>query len=136
MRNHSKKMLSFLLAILLLLGTMPMAINAFAADNKPTLILNGGSFVNSSTQVNAGGACYFVDLLKNNVSSTTKIYFVLNGYIKDANPTLYQGYKSICAKYNIGIIECDNIEKVDGHPTAAGMESISNDVINYLKNRA
>ena len=54
MRNHSKKLLSFLLAVLVLLGTMPVAFTAFAEDNSPKLVLNGGTLTNPSAQINAG----------------------------------------------------------------------------------
>lgn len=90
MRNHSKKMLSFLLAILLLLGTLPMAINTFAADNKPTLVLNGGNFVNSSTQVSAGGFLpKYYELQKEG--------FTFGGWYTDPN---YSGAQAFVAAAN------------------------------------
>lgn len=79
------------------------------------------------------GASYFMNTLRRNVPRSTKIYFVLNNSIKTSNPTLYEGYKEYCKKWAIGFIECSTIAKASGHPTAAGMKTISDDIVKYLK---
>lgn len=79
------------------------------------------------------GACYFFDTLRRNVPRSTRIYFVLNNSIKTSNLALYEGYKECCKKYVIGFIECSTIAKASGHPTAAGMKTISDDIVKYLK---
>ena len=42
-------------------------------------------------------------------------------------------YDKDAADYAVGFIECSTIAKANGHPTAAGMKTISNDIINFIK---
>ncbi len=79
------------------------------------------------------GASYFLNKLRRNLPRQTKIYFILNDSIKTSNPTLYEAYKDYCKKWAIGFIECSTIAKANGHPTAAGMKTISDDIINFIK---
>lgn len=55
MRNHSKKLLSFILAVLVLLGSMPLALTAFA-EGEIVLELNKGTLVDSTYVPTAGAA--------------------------------------------------------------------------------
>ncbi len=58
MRNHSKKLLSFILAVLVLLGSMPLALTAFA-EGEIVLELNKGTLVDSTYVPTAGGVNNF-----------------------------------------------------------------------------
>ena len=72
---------------------------------------------------------YLMELLTKNLPET-KIYCIINNELKDEISSFY---KSTCQKYGVDTIELYDIEKISGHPTIEGMESIRTQILNYVK---
>ena len=75
------------------------------------------------------GFTYLIHLLKTNLPDT-KIYFILNHGFK---AEITDFYKQTCEKNAIPLIELHDIEKREGHPTIKGMETIKNQVLDFIK---
>lgn len=60
-----------------------------------------------------------------------RIVFVLNSDLRDS---IDASTKEICAHYSIEVLELVNVDKMDGHPSIAGMKQIADQISTYLKN--
>ena len=59
----------------------------------------------------------------------TKVYFILNSELSDViNESVY----TICRHYGVGVITLSNIEKINGHPSIAGMREIARQVADAI----
>ena len=65
-----------------------------------------------------------------NINIGMKILFVLNtGLTSDINTSV----ETICEHYNVSLLKLTNIDKQVNHPSKAGMISIKEQIINFLK---
>ena len=65
-----------------------------------------------------------------NINIGMKILFVLNyGLSSDINTSV----ETICEHYNVSLFKLTNIDKQANHPSKAGMISIKQQIINFLK---
>ncbi len=71
---------------------------------------------------------YFVSMLLGIVSKDT-VHFVIN---TDLREEIRNGIIEICKYYEIGYTVLFDIEKIDGHPTYAGMINIKNQILSNL----
>ena len=60
----------------------------------------------------------------------TEIYFLLNN---DLREEIDESVKTICARYNVPVIELENIDKLSGHPSVKGMRQIADQVNSFIK---
>ena len=73
--------------------------------------------------------CYFLDRLKRELPNA-RIICVINSELK---PEIIDGLRVASEHYGALGIELHDIEKIKGHPTAKGMESIKDQVLDSLK---
>lgn len=59
-----------------------------------------------------------------------ELYFILNNELSDK---ITESAKTVCAHYGIGCIELKDIDKQNGHPSIKGMEQITEQIEQYLK---
>lgn len=69
--------------------------------------------------------CYLLHRAKENLEDA-RIVVVINCDLKQS---ITDGFKSACEKYGVDVIELQNIEKMDGHPSVAGMKQIKEQMI-------
>ena len=74
---------------------------------------------------------YLINLIKTTLPDA-KVYCILNSDLRDEVDDFY---KLICRKNEVPLIELYDIEKREGHPTVKGMETIKNQVLEFIKNR-
>ena len=75
------------------------------------------------------GTAYLINLVKTSYPQS-EVYFVLN----DILPRVSESIKTICSHYGIPVVAPQGIAKDEsGHPTAAGMETIANEVIRSIQ---
>ena len=72
--------------------------------------------------------CYFLSLLKEEFPHAS-IAFIINSGFKDS---IHCGITEACRHYGIRAIQLIDIDKVNGHPTSAGMEQIKNQVLSAM----
>ena len=72
--------------------------------------------------------CYFLNKLKETVSGAA-IHVLINTELKDE---ISDGIEKACDYYGLHSVRFKEIDKVDGHPTVAGMEQIKNAVLKSL----
>ena len=60
----------------------------------------------------------------------TEIYFILNDDLRDE---IDESVKTICAHYDVPVIELTDINKLSGHPSVKGMRQIADQVNAFLK---
>ena len=60
----------------------------------------------------------------------TEIYFLLNNDLRDE---IDESVKTICARYNVPVIELTDIDKISGHPSVKGMRQIADQVNAFIK---
>lgn len=60
----------------------------------------------------------------------SRIVFILNSELSDA---IDASTNEICAHYGIEVLELHDIDKIDGHPSVAGMKQIAEQILVYLK---
>ena len=58
------------------------------------------------------------------------IYSLLNSELREP---INESMREICKHYNIPLIELHDIDKQDGHPSAKGMQSICNQLVEAIK---
>lgn len=63
----------------------------------------------------------------------TEIYFLLNNDLRDE---IDESVKTICAHYNVPVIELTDIDKISGHPSVKGMRQIADQVNSFIKKRS
>ncbi len=71
------------------------------------------------------GICCFIHGLQSMISEK-KIHVIINSNLK---PEITNGFISICDHYGISYTKLENIEKVAGHPTFAGMKAIKDQIL-------
>lgn len=73
-------------------------------------------------------ACMLQRLKENNPES--KVVFILNYNLKDA---VDESVNTICKHYDVPVIELTEFDMDNGHPTATGMEQVSDQIAAGLK---
>lgn len=73
---------------------------------------------------------YMFDRLKNNTSSDTKIYMVLNSSCLKA--PMIDLFETLSEKHGFGCIPVPVIDKKCSHPTIQGMQDIKNTILKYI----
>ena len=74
---------------------------------------------------------YLINLLVSEFEQTN-IYCVLNTGLK---PEISKFYKNVCEKNSVSVIELNDIEKVEGHPTIKGMMQIKDQIVDYIEQK-
>ena len=59
----------------------------------------------------------------------TEIYFILNSELSDE---INESVNTICKHYGVEVIALEDIEKINGHPSIAGMKAIAAQVANAI----
>ena len=72
--------------------------------------------------------CYFTYCLKNDLPNA-EIIFIIN---TDINPEIQTAIAEAAKYYGVKCIQLQDIDKVDGHPTAKGMEQICLQVLKEI----
>ncbi len=71
------------------------------------------------------GYAYFINKLLS-VLPKEKIHVIINSELRE---DVTQGFLDICKHYGVVYTMLSNIEKIDGHPTPAGMVEIKNQIL-------
>ena len=59
-----------------------------------------------------------------------RIFFVLNRKLK---PVINESVHTVCKYYNVPCVDLKNIDKQSGHPSAAGMKAMADQVVEAVK---
>ena len=68
--------------------------------------------------------CYFINRVKE-VVGDAHIVCVINS---DLKPEVTNGFVSACEKYGVEYVKLENIDKMNGHPSVKGMNSIKDQI--------
>lgn len=72
--------------------------------------------------------CYLLHRIKTNIPGA-RVLFVLNTELK---PVIADNIMAVCEKAGIEVVELENIDKMCGHPTIAGMKQIKEQIMERL----
>lgn len=72
--------------------------------------------------------CYLLKRTKETLPNA-RIICIINTELKDE---ISNGFKEACKYYHIEIVSLENIDKVNGHPTALGMKQIKNQIATVI----
>ncbi len=75
------------------------------------------------------GICYFIHTLLT-VVAKEKIHYIVNTELREE---VTEGILQICNHFGVSCTRLSDVDKIEGHPTAEGMNQIKNQVINSLK---
>lgn len=74
---------------------------------------------------------YFLDRITK-VLPNADVYCILNTELK---PEVVDFYTEAGKRYGAGVIELKDIEKIDGHPSVKGMNTIKDQILSYIKSK-
>jgi len=73
--------------------------------------------------------CYLINRICDTLPRA-RIICILNTEVKT---NLQESFKDVCEKYNVEVIQLEEIDKKNGHPTVEGMRQIKEQIMRYLE---